>query len=182
MLTERPQQTNDRADTLLRRVYSRRHIALLLSVPVAALGGTGSAQAYHGAPVEDRYADTALLHTLINAVRQGHGLAPLDRRVELDQASQAHALDMAQHDFVSHIGSDGADAITRIKRFYPRETLLGETIGAGYTDAAALVDGWMASERHRAILLDPGYRTLGLACMLGWQTTYQWHWTADFGG
>jgi uncharacterized protein YkwD len=55
---------------------------------------------------------------------------------------------------------------------------VGENIGAGYTTAADIVAGWMASPGHRANLLG-SFRDLGIA-RLDCSACLGPLWTADF--
>jgi len=119
---------------------------------------------------------------LINEMRQSHGLNPLAPSGRLQSAAQLHADDMAEHDFVSHTGSDGVDAIERILRYYPFNSWLGETIGAGFKSGAAVVAGWERSEPHREALMLPDFRAIGLGMAVNTRSRYRWFWTCDLGG
>jgi hypothetical protein len=45
----------------------------------------------------------------------------------------------------------------------PNRAWIGENIASGYTSARSVFDGWMASARHRANIMRPQFRRLGLA-------------------
>jgi uncharacterized protein YkwD len=122
-----------------------------------------------------------LLH-LINGYRQEHGLVAFGRSWRLTEAANAHSLDMAVHNQMSHVGSDGADPFARIARYYPYETWLGENIAAGFASAGELLAGWQASPHHNENLLRPEFQVVGLSCAFSQHTEYRWFWTADFGG
>jgi uncharacterized protein YkwD len=89
---------------------------------------------------------------------------------------------MATNDFASHTGSDGAGAIERIRRYYPYDCWLGETIAAGYKAGNAVVSGWEQSEPHREILLRAEFHAIGLALAVNSRARYRWYWTCNFGG
>jgi len=105
----------------------------------------------------------------INRVRVRHGLTKLRSCLSLRRAAAFHSNDMARGGFFSHDSSDGTPPGTRLARFYPSahgyrvgETLLWQD---GDVDAATAVHDWLASPEHRAILLDPGFRDLGVSAV-----------------
>jgi uncharacterized protein YkwD len=105
----------------------------------------------------------------INAARAEHGLARLRFSRPLRAAAASHTYDMARHGYFSHASRDGTSCFARMSRFYRssgrRE--LGETLlwYDGAVDAASIVHEWLTSPEHRAILLDPGCRELGIAAV-----------------
>jgi uncharacterized protein YkwD len=167
-----------------RRVLARVCLpALALPLaPVAPAAESALADRRRATPVEVQYWTTALLHTHINAFREEHGLHILGRSVRLDQSADAHAVDMAQHDFIAHDSSDGTDFFTRVRHYYPYETWVGENLAAGFDSATAAFQGWVDSPPHRDNLLRPEFWALGLACAYRDGSTYGWYWVADFGG
>jgi uncharacterized protein YkwD len=86
---------------------------------------------------------------------------------------------MADGQFLSHTGSDGSSPSQRAEAAgYPSG--VGETAGAGHSNAAAIVLGWMNSSDHRAILLNASWRHVGIAyAPTSW--FYRHVWTANFG-
>ena len=44
---------------------------------------------------------------------------------------------------------------------------VGENLSLGYADAQSTVDGWMASDGHRANILNPAYTQIGVGCTDG---------------
>lgn len=117
----------------------------------------------------------------INAERTSRGLSALTLNDQLSAASQAHSDDMARNNFFSHTGSDGSDAATRIKRTGYVARAWGENIAAGYTDAAAVVAGWMQSEGHRRNILNPDFREIGVGVSTNPQSTYGTYWVNTYG-
>jgi uncharacterized protein YkwD len=61
-------------------------------------------------------AEATLIVTLINEKRAGYGLPTLSWSPSLAEAAQAHAIDLAQRGWGSHVGSDGARLRTRLSR------------------------------------------------------------------
>jgi uncharacterized protein YkwD len=75
---------------------------------------------------------------------------------------------MLERGFFAHDSIDGTPFATRLKRFYPARSdywTVGENLamsGPSEPLAAELVASWMRSPRHRANLLDPRWRELGV--------------------
>jgi uncharacterized protein YkwD len=107
----------------------------------------------------------------INAARAGYGLARLRISPALRSAARSHSLEMARDGYFSHDSADGTSAWKRLLRFYPStgfrrwqagETLLWYSPGV---DAAQAVHDWLTSPEHRAILLTPAYREIGVSAV-----------------
>jgi uncharacterized protein YkwD len=105
----------------------------------------------------------------INAARAANGLVRLRVSPALRAAAHSHSLEMARDGYFSHDSADGTSAWTRLLRFYPSagykrwdagETLLWYSPGV---DAAQAVHAWLSSPEHRAILLTPAYREIGVS-------------------
>jgi uncharacterized protein YkwD len=105
---------------------------------------------------------------LLNQIRAQHGLGPLTASAPLRTAARAHSANMLQRSYFDHNGPDGTwDA--RIARSL-KSPLTGETIAWGsgsYGSAAGIVDMWMHSPPHRAIILTAGLHRVGLGLALG---------------
>jgi uncharacterized protein YkwD len=101
----------------------------------------------------------------INQTRAAHGAPPLRMGVRLRRAARAHSRAMARSGAFTH-----GDWYQRLRRHGVRGRMLGENIawgvGASGT-AAAIVGMWMASPPHRATLLRPGFRHIGVGVALG---------------
>jgi uncharacterized protein YkwD len=110
---------------------------------------------------------------LINAERTNRGLRALRGDGDLARAARRHSADMVRRTYVSHVTPGGADLGDRIRAVgygSGHAWRAGEALGWG-TGARAtpadLVDEWLASPEHRHILLDPGYRELGVGVSAG---------------
>jgi uncharacterized protein YkwD len=102
---------------------------------------------------------------LINAQRAHHGAAPLTENPRLQRAAELHSLDMARRDFFEHQNPDGVQPAARIlHQGYP-PILVGENLGWGEMSKgtpANMVALWMKSPGHRANMLEPRYREIGI--------------------
>jgi uncharacterized protein YkwD len=132
---------------------------------------------------------------LMNRERAARGLPPLASNGLLARAAAAHSQDMVARRYFEHAGPDGRTVQDRIRATgYAGggSASTGENIawGAGSkATPAAIVARWMASPPHRADILRPAFREVGIGIALGSPTddargdpaavaTY----TTDFGG
>jgi uncharacterized protein YkwD len=109
-------------------------------------------------------AETALL-TALNEVRIAHGLLPLRADGRLTRAARGHSAKMICTDRFFH----GAFA-RRIRRVGVRAPRVGENLAWGtgsLARARAIVSTWLTSPPHRANLLHPGYRMIGVGAVRG---------------
>ncbi len=118
----------------------------------------------------------------INRRRQAHGCPAVVFNQALTLAAERHSKDMATNNFFSHTGSDGSTFSQRIVQAgYSPYQKIGEILAAGYSSPKAVVDGWMNSPGHRAIMLDCIYDDIGISLETRSGTTYHYYWTATFG-
>jgi uncharacterized protein YkwD len=154
---------------------------MMLAVPVsAALGRAhaaapacpGDAVVPHDA--RSRGAAAGAVLCLVNGEREAHGLRLLKRSRMLTRAARSHSRDMVRRRYFAHVSPSGVDLHKRVARTGylhggPRVEL-GEAIAFG-ADAFAtpreLVGDVMASAPHRAIILTPSFRDLGVGLALG---------------
>ena len=106
--------------------------------------------------------EASLLNTM-NAVRQAHGLPALRVDFHLVRAARGHSADMMRRQYFAHGSIAG-----RIVRAGARGPLFGEDLAwsTGIT-ANWVVEHWLASPSHRAILLRPGFRRVGIGYAFG---------------
>jgi uncharacterized protein YkwD len=116
----------------------------------------------------------------INGTRAGDGLAPVRVDVRLVRVARSHSADMLRRNYFSH----GSFA-TRIRASGARGPMFGEDLAWGTAATSQWVVGrWLASPAHRAVLLRPGFRRVGIGIVTG---TFQGYGgatvvTADFAG
>jgi uncharacterized protein YkwD len=119
-------------------------------------------------------AATHALRCLINGVRRTHGLRAVRAEPRLHRAALAHARDMASRDFFGHVSPGGATMERRVRHAGylrgGREWWLGEALawgGGGAGAPRAILRVLLASAPHRAILLDPAFRDVGIGVARG---------------
>jgi len=154
-------------------VLRKKHISVLLGIfCLAAVAAAPVPAATHAS------ARSSLLEA-VNAARKAHHLQPLRIDPALGRAAESHTLDMLHGDYFSH-----GDFAGRMLDFHLRG-VLGENLAwsSGGGDPRLIVQMWLASPPHRANLLRPGFRRVGLGVVRG---TFQGSAgatvvTADFG-
>lgn len=75
---------------------------------------------------------------------------------------------------MTHTGSDGSDAGTRISRAGYAAGTWGENVAAGFGSADSVVEGWMNSSGHRANILNGAYTQIGVAVAYSADGTPYW--------
>jgi uncharacterized protein YkwD len=106
---------------------------------------------------------------LINRERRARGLRALRMSRTLARPAQRHSADMAARRYFSHTSPSGTTMNARIARSgYARGGrgyVIGENIAWGSGTAstpARIVRSWMGSPGHRANILSPRYREIGI--------------------
>jgi uncharacterized protein YkwD len=106
---------------------------------------------------------------LLNDERRAHGLRPLRINRKLSLASARHARSMAQHKYFAH-----GDFVGRIRAAHylagASSWIVGENIAWGSSNLgtpSSIVDAWMNSPPHRANILSPQFREIGIGVSRG---------------
>ncbi|MEV0645241.1 CAP domain-containing protein [Phytomonospora sp. NPDC050363] len=115
---------------------------------------------------------------LTNVERENAGCAAVKVNKNLTAAALGHSRDMADNDYFDHNSQDGRTPWDR-SREAGYDNAIGENIAAGYTSAAAVIEGWMNSEGHRANLLNCDAKAIGLG--VASRDGGQLYWTQMFG-
>ncbi|HYH89240.1 MAG TPA: CAP domain-containing protein [Solirubrobacteraceae bacterium] len=111
---------------------------------------------------------------LLNAERGDRGLATLKPHRSLERAALVHGGDMVEHSYFSHDGRNGSRPAQRIRAAGYLSSdgawRIGENLAWGTGDLAtprAIMSAWMASSGHRANILQPAYREIGISVLPG---------------
>jgi uncharacterized protein YkwD len=148
---------------------SRILAALAVLLVVAVLPAPGSARP-RGKTAQVVQLQTALL-AQINAFRTAHGLVRLKVSVALTGAAGGHSTQMARLGFFSHNSANGQSFSQRIAQAYSsrgfRSWTVGENLVWGGPDigAARAFRLWVSSPMHRANMLNPRWREVGLGAV-----------------
>ncbi|SMF83249.1 CAP domain-containing protein [Streptomyces sp. Amel2xC10] len=114
---------------------------------------------------------------LVNEERSEAGLSPLTASGSLADLAEQFSDDMAARGFFDHTDPEGLTPWDRATSAGV-SGLGGENIARGQSDAAAVMDAWMNSPGHKANILNPDFKTLGVGVHFG--AGGPW-WTQDFG-
>ncbi len=136
--------------------------AKLAVVPVAALlllAAVGTAQA-----ASLTRAETQLLSS-VNQARRAAGLRPLHLDWSLEAAARAHSAEMMRSSTFEH-----GNFFARVRSFGASGPVYGENLAwgtGGDASPAVIVREWLASPMHRANMLRPGFRRIGIGAVGG---------------
>jgi uncharacterized protein YkwD len=163
-------------------------LAVLAGKLEAAAGGTSVDAEAQLVELEDGYLrrnrlgpvfsqlDDAEIQALeeTNKRRAEHKLPPLEVDLHLVLAARDHSKDMAEKNFFSHESPiEGKKTfVDRAIRFDGNAN--GENIFMGSASAEVAVQAWMDSPPHRANMLNPSFRRIGIG-------RHDKHWTQVFG-
>jgi uncharacterized protein YkwD len=116
---------------------------------------------------------------LLNAIRSDNNLPALTENSKLDSAAEGMAKLMVQEQFFAHETPDGKTVVDRVEPtgYIPKDGsdwVVGENLAWGngsLSTPQAIVNGWMNSPGHRANILAPDYKDIGLAAAQGSPST-----------
>ena len=142
-----------------------RTLFALVVLGILALGFSSDASSSQLAELQALSRQEQSLVQAINQARARHGVPPLRVGLRLRRAARAHSYAMARSGSFTH-----GDWYRRLRRHGVRGRTLGETIAWGVGvdgTAAAIVGMWLASPPHRATMLAPGFRRIGVGVAVG---------------
>jgi uncharacterized protein YkwD len=162
-----------------RNGHARRHalaalaaMGLLAAVPASA-SATCDHKYAHPSEVSSATAKETTL-CLLNRQRKAHGRRALKPNRRLARAARKHASDMVERNYFSHTAPGGVSFVDRIMRqdyVNPGEGwTLGENLAWGSYQLAtpkSIVRSWMHSPGHRANILNPKFREIGVGVVTG---------------
>jgi uncharacterized protein YkwD len=148
---------------------------LLACVPVAAPQAAAACATRASTAAERNVLDE------INRFRARNGRAALCSNARIDAAAEWLAGDMARKDYFSHTDSLGRNGGQRLRSFGYAWSSWGENIAAGYRTWHAAIVAWERSPEHRANLLSPRFREVGLGRAHAAGSRFKDYWTTDFG-
>ncbi|MDQ6773963.1 MAG: CAP domain-containing protein [Candidatus Dormibacteraeota bacterium] len=123
-------------------------------------------------------ADEDAMLQKINDARAGDGLSPLRMDPTLRQVARAHSWDMYARDYFSHQTPDGKTPYDRLQALKVHYLTAGENL-AFAPDVGQAWDSLLHSPDHRANILNPDFRCVGIGAYQG-QGGYEEMFTQDF--
>jgi serralysin len=100
---------------------------------------------------------------LTNIERSKLSLPPLTFNTQLLNAAATHSQNMALQDFFSHSGKDGSSLGSRISATGYQFSAAAENLAAGSSTPEQVVSSWMSSSGHRANILNPNLKEIGIS-------------------
>ncbi|MGW5578972.1 CAP domain-containing protein [Micromonospora chokoriensis] len=99
---------------------------------------------------------------LVNAERAKAGCKALTINDKLMTAAQKHSQDQADHQNMSHTGSDGSNAGVRLDRVGYAWRTYGENVAWNQKTPTSVMDAWMNSSGHKANILNCAFTEIGV--------------------
>ncbi|MGZ4338380.1 MAG: CAP domain-containing protein [Gaiellaceae bacterium] len=156
------------------KARSARVAVVAIVAACSALGLTGTAlpstNSQHRATVALTAFDYGVLAQL-NHVRLEHGLVPLHLNIRLSESADEHSREMGSDGYFAHASFDGTTYWKRIEQWYRwsgyQVWSVGENLLWSSPDLspATALKMWMQSPEHRANILNPNWREIGIAAV-----------------
>jgi uncharacterized protein YkwD len=115
---------------------------------------------------QPRPALEARMLQLLNDERRAHGLAPLRADPDLTEVARSHSRDMLMRGYFSHVTPEGKDPFDRMRQANVSYLTAGENLAFAPTLSIAH-QALMNSPGHRANILRPAFRRVGIGIMDG---------------
>jgi uncharacterized protein YkwD len=118
----------------------------------------------------------------VNRYRANQGLPAIRYEARLFAAARLHCDEQLRHNYLGHSSPDPERA--RLSQRLGQEGYIGrmyaEVVATNYFDVKSVVDAWMQSPTHRAVLLDAELSE-GAFCRMDASDRQTNRWTGDFG-
>ena len=144
---------------------------LLLVLPVGCLQAAG----YEEESQQEDFAYQVL--SLVNREREKEGLDPVMLAPDLMEAAAVRAEELTER--FSHTRPNGKSCFSVIAR---KKRTVGENIAAGQPTPEDVMDCWLNSPGHRANILNPDFRELGVGYLYRDGEEYRHYWVQLFRG
>jgi uncharacterized protein YkwD len=143
-------------------------VGTVFALPAATALACSGADSQPGEVSEHTY--THAVECLVNERRAAAGLAAVAHDRRLAHAASRFSTAMVREGFFDHVSPQGSTLSARARTAGYHGQTLGEAIGWGageLSTPAAIVEAWMESPPHRAILLGRQFRRIGLGVASG---------------
>jgi uncharacterized protein YkwD len=153
----------------IRRISVLPLLALVTGLVVLALPATALSAPSHS-KVALSSLESGVLQQL-NQIRTERHLVPLTLSTPLTLASKQHSMEMAEDGYFDHTSHDGTAFWRRIGHWYPESSFQYWSVGENLlwsspgVDASRALDMWMKSPEHRANILSPNWREIGVSAV-----------------
>jgi uncharacterized protein YkwD len=184
-------------DVLTDRISPRRLTLLAAVLALLVLAAGLFANPIPGAADPSLDSEETQFLGLLNHYRESQGLNDLVPQVDLNEAADWYATDMATKNYYggptpngnycaqfneyAHCDSLGRLPGARLRAFGYPPSIEGENIAAGFGSAQSVFDAWKASSGHNANMLGSWYKAVGIGWACNSQSQYGCYWVTDFG-
>lgn len=120
-------------------------------------------------PKTDFFADVSrsVILTLTNKQRSESGIAILRENPKLNQAAYLKAKDMLDYDYFAHTSPSGKTPWYWLDLVGYNYQYAGENLAIDFLDSQELFQAWYASSTHRANIINPKFKDIGIAILKG---------------
>ncbi|MDU2242519.1 MAG: CAP domain-containing protein [Paenibacillus sp.] len=139
----------------------------------AKAGGTSKSLAAVYAQIQTQNASKVV--ALVNKERKNAGLKPLMVHTNLGKMAKTKAIDMFKTGYFSHTSPKYGSPFDMMDASNITYLYAGENIGKGQRSAEEVVKDWMDSPGHKANILNPKYKLIGVGY-------YNGYWVQEFIG
>jgi uncharacterized protein YkwD len=146
-------------------------LCLALTAALVAVAFPSSAEPARGTTQAARASLESGVLTQLNAIRRLHGLVPLKLSAPLGQSAAQHTREMGDDGYFQHPSADGTAFWKRIAHWYGSSGYpywsVGENLlwSSPNVDALGAMQLWMNSPEHRANILNPSWREIGISAL-----------------
>jgi uncharacterized protein YkwD len=119
------------------------------------------------------------LTMLLNDYRIDNLESRLNNIPQLSQAARLHAKDLAEHDLISHFGSDGSSVGSRVSSACYEWLHIGEILGNG-EDAKSMFASWIQSDANRELIQSTEYIDFGIGYHYNPDSVFKHYWVVVF--
>ncbi|MEE1218528.1 MAG: Ig-like domain-containing protein, partial [Ruminococcus sp.] len=114
---------------------------------------------------------------LVNIERAKEGVAPLERRSDLEKVSTIRAVEISE--CWGHTRPNGESFSSLVKEHGIKYKVIGENIAAGQETPKEVVAGWMNSPGHRENIMDPIFTGIGVGYYFDPTLEYEHFWVQN---
>lgn len=156
--------------------YPRSFGAYGVTLVLGMFGATGLVQRCAPPPpaVAPPISVSAECTALVNQYRAAAGRKPVTVDSRLTTAAEAHSIEQAQRQKMSHTGNDGSNGGQRISRLGYSWRTWAENVAAGYNSCTSVMKAWMNSSGHKANILNSSMVHIGIGAVKGPNGTIYW--------
>jgi uncharacterized protein YkwD len=165
-VAQRPTADSRHVDARGIRIAVAVALVAIAGAVVAPVGSSGNAKTH----VALTSLESGVLQQL-NKIRVQHGLVPVKINARLTAAAEQHSTEMGADGYFEHNSHDGTAFWKRISRWYASGGYgywsVGENLlwSSPDVDPAHALELWMNSPEHRANILAPRWREIGVAAV-----------------